>query len=171
MTHSSSTFSSHPPPAPSEDKRWRIVSATMRRYGNEPNALIESLHSVQNAFGYLDETALTYVAHSLSVPLSKAYGVATFYNHFRLKPQGLHTCVVCMGTACYIKGAPKLLAAVEGCAHIRSSETTADNKVSLVIARCLGACGIAPTAVFDGQIAGELTSEKIESKIRAWLQG
>lgn len=170
MKYPSSTFSSRLVPPPSDDKRWRIIGATMRRYGNEPNALIESLHSVQNAFGYLDDSALTYVARSLRVPLSKAYGVATFYNHFRLKPQGLHTCVVCMGTACYIKGAGRLLAAVEDSAHIRSSETTPDNKVSLVIARCLGACGIAPTAVFDGQIAGDLTYENVESRIKEWLK-
>ena len=96
---------------PSDDKRWRLVNATMRRLGYSPSALIESLHAVQRSFGFLDEAALKYVAQSLRVPLSKVYGVATFYNHFRLKPEGLHTCVVCLGTACYIKGAAKLLEA------------------------------------------------------------
>lgn len=156
-------------PAPSDDKRWRIVSATMRKHGYAASALIETLHTVQNSFGYLDDLSLIYVAKSLKVPLSKVYGVATFYTIFQLKPNGLHTCVVCMGTACYIKGGSKLLDAVERCAHIRDNETTPDNKLSLLTGRCFGACGIAPAAIFDGKVAGELTSDLIEARVRAWL--
>ena len=105
------TFAKSAPP--NEDKRWRLVDATMRRQGQQSRGLIEVLHTVQEAFGYLDEQALRYVATSLRVPLSRAYGVATFYHFFTLKPAGEHTCVICMGTACYIKGAPQLLEAVE----------------------------------------------------------
>src|SRR5688572_5470153 len=94
---------------PSEDKRWRIVNATMRKHGFTPDALIETLHSAQEAFGFLDDTAMRFVAEGLGVPLSRVYGVATFYNLFSLKPQGAHTCVVCLGTACYIKGGPEIL--------------------------------------------------------------
>src|SRR5699024_7543340 len=99
--------------APSDDKRWRVVDATMRRHGYRPSALIEALHAVQQAFGYLDAPALRYVAGSLSVPPSRAYGVATFYRYFSMKPQGEHTCVVCTGTACYIKDSPALLRAIQ----------------------------------------------------------
>ena len=74
--------------APSADRRWRIVEATMRRHGHQSHALIETLHTVQEAFGYLDKAALQYVAAALRVPLSRAYGVATFYHLFNLKPQG-----------------------------------------------------------------------------------
>jgi bidirectional [NiFe] hydrogenase diaphorase subunit len=155
---------------PTDDKRWRLVNATMRRLGYSPSALIETLHVVQRSFGFLDEVALRYVARSLHVPLSKVYGVATFYTHFRLKPQGLHTCVVCLGTACYIKGGSKLLAAAEQCTRIRTSETTADGKVSLLTARCLGACGIAPAVVFDGLILGHLTPEATKDRIDQWLR-
>jgi bidirectional [NiFe] hydrogenase diaphorase subunit len=88
------------PTPPSSDKRWRMVDATMRRLGNQSRGLIETLHTVQEAFGYLDEDALRYLAVSLRVPLSRAYGVATFYHFFTLKPAGEHTCVVCTGTAC-----------------------------------------------------------------------
>ena len=94
------------PQLPSDDKRWKIVEATARRHGREPHALIETLHTVQECFGYLDETALRFVAGLLRVPLSRVYGAATFYHFFTLKPKGKHTCVVCTGTACYIKGAP-----------------------------------------------------------------
>lgn len=154
---------------PSEDKRWRVVAATMRRHGYAPSGLIESLHTVQQSFGYLDLLALGYVARSLSVPLSKAYGVATFYSLFRLKPQGEHLCVVCMGTACYIKGGPKLLDAAEKCARIKAPETTPDNNISLVTARCLGTCGIAPVAVFDGDVVGNLSIQDMETQIKNWL--
>jgi len=156
--------------APSDDKRWRIVAATMRKHGYARSSLIETLHTLQESFGFLDDAALVYVARSLRLPLSRVYGVATFYSHFRLKPQGKHTCVVCLGTACYIKGAGKILEAVEQRCHIKAGETTADKKVSIVTARCLGACGIAPAAVFDGQVLGTIGPELASSKVKEWLQ-
>jgi len=153
------------PVAPSADKRWRIVEATMRRLGNESHALIEALHTVQESFGYLDKDSLRYVANSLRVPLSQAFGVATFYHYFSLKPPGAHTCVVCTGTACYIKGASKLLQTIEQKFGIRPGETTADGNLSLVTARCLGSCGLAPVAVFDQQISGMVTQEALLAKL------
>jgi len=137
----------------------------MRRLGNQSNALIEALHTVQESFGYLDTDALRYVATSLRVPLSQAYGVATFYHFFSLKPPGAHTCVVCTGTACYIKGAAKLLQAIEQKFGVRPGETTPDGRLSLVTARCLGSCGLAPVGVFDQQISGMLTQEAVLEKI------
>jgi len=153
------------PVAPSSDKRWRIVDATMRRLGNESHALIEALHTVQESFGFLDTDSLRYVANSLRVPLSQAYGVATFYHYFSLKPPGAHTCVVCTGTACYIKGASKLLQTIEQKFGIRPGETTEDGQLSLVTARCLGSCGLAPVAVFDQQISGMMTQEALLAKL------
>ena len=149
------------PVAPSQDKRWRIVDATMRRMGNASHALIEALHTVQESFGYLDTDSLRYVANTLRVPLSQAYGVATFYHFFSLKPPGAHTCVVCTGTACYIKGAAKLLHAIEDKFGIRPGETTPDGKLSLVTARCVGSCGLAPVAVFDQKLSGMMTPETL----------
>src|SRR3569832_1253270 len=81
------------PIPPNQDKRWKLVDATIRRQGQQARGLIETLHTVQEAFGYLDEQALRYVAMSLRVPLSRAFGVATFYHFFSLKPAGQHTCV------------------------------------------------------------------------------
>src|ERR1022692_4925285 len=117
-----------PVPPDTQDKRWRIVDATMRRMGHQSRSLIETLHTVQEAFGYLDEGALRYVATSLHVPMSRAYGAATFYHFFTLKPAGKHTCVVCMGTACYIKGASALLQALEREHGIKPGETTPDGE-------------------------------------------
>jgi bidirectional [NiFe] hydrogenase diaphorase subunit len=154
---------------PSDDKRWRIVQTTMRRHGFSSDALIEALHSTQQAFGYLDDDGLRYVAQSLHVPLSRVYGVATFYNLFTLKPQGEHTCVVCLGTACYIKGAPQILGAVEHTAGIHRGETTPDKRVSLMIARCLGTCGLAPAVVFDEEVAGKVEPEAAAQRIKEWM--
>ena len=157
------------PPLPSQDKRWKIVDAKMRRYGYQGHALIESLHSVQQSFGYLDEEALTFLAGALHVPPSKVYGVATFYNFFNLKPQGAHTCVVCLGTACYVKGADKVLAAVEKYSGIKSGETTADKQLSLLTARCIGACAIGPAVIYDGLVAGHQTPEQAVTKLQGVL--
>ncbi len=157
-----------PQSPPSQDKRWKLVGATMRRYGYESYALIETMHAIQEAFGYLDEEALRYVAASLRVPLSRVYGVATFYHYFTLKPQGRHTCVLCTGTACYIKGSSKSLAAVEETYKIKPGDTTEDGNLSLLTARCLGSCGLAPAGVFDGEVLGKLTPEKVLERVQGW---
>src|ERR1700690_2917394 len=102
------TYTKKPSP-PSADNRWKLVDAAMRRLGYEPHALIETLHAVQESFGYLDDVSLKYVALSLHVPFSRVYGVATFYHLFTMRPPGKHTCVVCLGTACYIRGAQAII--------------------------------------------------------------
>jgi bidirectional [NiFe] hydrogenase diaphorase subunit len=156
------------PTPPNQDKRWRLVDATMRRLGQHSRGLIEALHTVQEAFGYLDQDALVYVATSLRVPLSRAYGVATFYHFFTLKPAGEHTCVVCMGTACYIKGAPQLLESVQRQLGVEPGQTTPDSKVSLLTARCLGSCGLAPAVVYDHDVAGKVTVQNMRDRVAQW---
>lgn len=157
------------PAPPSDDKRWRIVTATMRRHGFAINALIETLHSVQESFGYIDDEALRFVARGLRMPPSRVYGVATFYNYFTLKPQGEHNCVVCMGTACYIKGAEKILHALEDHLNVKAGETTADKSVSLLTARCMGACGLAPVVVNDGEVAAQTSTVAAIAKVEEWM--
>jgi bidirectional [NiFe] hydrogenase diaphorase subunit len=156
------------PPLPSDDKRWKIVNGTMRRYGYSRNALIETLHTAQSSFGYLDETAIRFVAKSLHVPLSQAYGVVTFYHHFSLKPAGKHTCTVCLGTACYIKGADKLLAEAQKHLRIRPGETTSDGNISLMTARCVGACGRAPVVLEDTELVGLMQPPQLVEKLEDW---
>ncbi|MFB1485529.1 MULTISPECIES: bidirectional hydrogenase complex protein HoxE [unclassified Thiocapsa] len=153
------------PPLPSDDKRWKLVNATMRRNGYADHALIETLHSVQDAFGFLDEGSLRFVAASLDLPLSKVYGVATFYHLFTLKPKGRHACVVCTGTACYIKGAGALVERLQERYGINPGETTEDDRLSLLTARCVGACGLAPAIVIDGDVLGKLDSESLIAKL------
>jgi len=155
---------------PSDDKRWRIVQATMQRNGFERDGLIETLHTVQESFGFLDDDSLRYVAASLNAPLSQVYGVSTFYHLFSLKPAGQHTCVICLGTACYIKGMPALLKEIETRYGVKAGETTEDGSLSLLTARCLGSCGLAPVAVFDGSIAGKLEVAEAIQRLQGMME-
>ena len=143
------------PPHPSGDKRFKLLDVAIKRHQFRQDALIEVLHNAQELFGYLDSDVLVYVGHSLRVPLSRVYGVATFYNFFSMKPSGEHTCVVCMGTACYVKGAGQILEALEQKHGIKSGETTEDGKVSLVTARCQRASSSTRSkAVISGPATG-----------------
>ena len=153
------------PSAPSDDKRWRIVETRMRRLGNRPDALIEALHAAQEAFGYLDDDTLRYVTDTLTVPPSTTFGVATFYHYFTLKPQGEHTCIVCTGTACYINGATQILAAISADLGVQPKQTTADGRLSLLTARCLGACSLAPAAIIDGQVEGRVRPAELVARL------
>jgi bidirectional [NiFe] hydrogenase diaphorase subunit len=155
---------------PSDDKRWRVVAAAMRRYGNSPDALIETLHSAQSAFGFLDDVALRFISDQLHVPLSKVYGVATFYHAFSMKPEGKHRCVLCQGTACYIKGSQALQEVIEKKYDIKPGETSEDGEVSLLSARCIGACSLAPAAFLDDGIVGFLTPERLDEITEGWAK-
>lgn len=156
------------PPLPSDDKRWKIVNGTMRRHGYARHALIETLHTVQSSFGYLDADSIRFVAKSLHVPLSQAFGVVTFYHHFSMKPPADHTCTICTGTACYIKGADKLVAASEKSLGVHAGESTADGKVALMTVRCVGACGRAPVVLFDGELVAEVGASGLVNQLERW---
>jgi bidirectional [NiFe] hydrogenase diaphorase subunit len=155
------------PVAPSDDKRWKIVETRMRRLGDRPEALIEALHAAQEAFGYLDSDALHFVGDTLGVPHSRVFGVATFYSFFTLKPQGEHTCVVCTGTACYINGAKDILVGLEREFHVKPKQTTEDGKISVLTARCLGACSLAPAVIVDGEVKGKATASALVAQLEA----
>jgi bidirectional [NiFe] hydrogenase diaphorase subunit len=153
----------------SGDKRFKILEAHMKKHQFRHDALIEILHKAQELFGYLEDDLLLFVAYNLKLPASRVYGVATFYHFFQLKPQGRHTCVVCLGTACYVKGADRVLAAIEAKAGIKAGETTPDNQLSLLTARCIGACGIAPAVVYDGAVTARQTPETALEQVKGWI--
>jgi bidirectional [NiFe] hydrogenase diaphorase subunit len=150
---------------PSDDKRWKIVAATMKKLGNRPSALIEALHTLQQVMGYLDKPGLIFVAAVLRIPPSQVFGAATFYHYFTMKPQGEHTCVVCTGTACYIKGSEDLLKSIEAREGVKPGQTTPDGRLSVLTARCFGTCGLAPVAVVDGEMESHLTSEALQHRL------
>jgi bidirectional [NiFe] hydrogenase diaphorase subunit len=147
-----------------------MLDATIKRHQYQQDALIEILHRACELFGYLELDLLLYIAHSLKLPPSRVYGVATFYHLFSLAPKGVHNCVVCTGTACYVKGAQTILTNVEQFTQIHAGETTPNGQISLMTARCLGACGIAPAVVFDGTVLGNQTPDSVCEKVRAWWQ-
>jgi bidirectional [NiFe] hydrogenase diaphorase subunit len=141
----------------------------MKRFQFKQDALIEVLHKAQELFGYLDSGLLIFIAHNLRLPPGRVYGVATFYHFFNLKPKGAHTCVVCMGTACYVRGAAKVLALLEERVKIKGGETTADGQVSLFTVRCIGTCGIGPAVLYDGAVAARQSPADALEKVKGWL--
>ena len=135
---------------------------------NPESYLIAILHKAQELFGYLDKSVMDEVAASMNIPTAHIWGVATFYHYFNLKPKGKHVISVCMGTACYVKGAEGILDAIKEELKIGVGGTTEDKLFSLAEARCLGACGIAPVVMIDDKIYGELTVKKIKEIIRGY---
>jgi bidirectional [NiFe] hydrogenase diaphorase subunit len=146
-----------------------MLDAAMKRHAFQADALLEILHQAQELFGFLADDVLVYIGRNLRLPLSRVYGVATFYNYFALRPKGDHTCTVCMGTACYVKGAGEIVAAVERALDVKAGETTKDGKLSLVEARCVGACGIAPAIVFDAEVVGKQTADGVVARVKGMI--
>ncbi|WP_052263423.1 bidirectional hydrogenase complex protein HoxE [Geobacter pickeringii] len=159
MRHTDRQSDSSLSPALASDPRFTAVERTLKQYQYRPDALIEVLHVAQEAFGYLSDELMDHVARQLKVPLSRVYGVATFYHFFSLEPQGEHSCVVCTGTACYVKRSGEIVKRLEGEFGVKAGNTTADGKLTLSTVRCLGSCGLAPVVVLDGEIAGRNTPD------------
>jgi bidirectional [NiFe] hydrogenase diaphorase subunit len=151
---------------PSGDNRFKLIDRTLKRFQYQQDALIEVLHTAQEAFGFLADDLLVYVAHQLKLPLSWVYGVATFYHFFSLKPQGEHNCIVCLGTACYVKQSANIVAALQKAYGLEAGQTTRDHKLSLNTARCLGSCGLAPVIVLDGDVIGRATPESALAQVQ-----
>lgn len=158
------------PNPPSDDKRYKALVRAMKKHGYKRNSLIEVLHEAQESFGFLEDEVMKFVAQSLQLPLSKVYGVATFYHFFSLKPAGEHTCVICTGTACYIKGAGKIMEKIEEEFGIKDGETTPDDKLSAMSARCFGCCNLAPAAIMDGETVAYLDEDTAVAKIKEMIQ-
>jgi bidirectional [NiFe] hydrogenase diaphorase subunit len=151
------------------DKRLKVLDVAMKRHQYRQDALIEVLHKAQGLFGFLGKDILMHVARGLKLPPSRVHGVATFYHLFTLAPQGEHSCVVCMGTACFVKGAGAILDTVEKQAGVKAGCTTRDGKLSVLTARCIGACGIAPAVVIDGEATGHQTPEAVAARLKGCL--
>ncbi len=147
--------------------KFQLIDKALKKHQYQQDALIEVLHTAQETFGHLAEDILDYVSLQLKLPPSWVYGVATFYNFFSLDPQGEHVCVVCMGTACYVKGAGEIVAELEKEFSIKSGTTTEDGKLSLHSARCLGNCSLAPMLTLNGEVLGKQSAESTIAAIRA----
>jgi bidirectional [NiFe] hydrogenase diaphorase subunit len=153
----------------SDDERFAEVDLTMKRHQFQADALIEVLHKAQELFGYLRADVLVHVARGLKLPPSRVHGVATFYHLFHLKPPAAHACIICLGTACFIKGADRLLRAAEGSAGIPRGETTGNRQLSLDTVRCIGTCGIAPVVLYDDVPVGCQAADDVRRRLKEWL--
>ncbi|MBN1816098.1 MAG: NADH-quinone oxidoreductase subunit NuoE [Sedimentisphaerales bacterium] len=147
------------------------IKAYIDRVKQQPyptSYLIAVLHYVQGLFGYVPREVMDFVAQEMNLPTAHIWGVATFYHYFNLKPIGKHVISVCMGTACYVKGAHDVLEAIKRELQIQVGQTSEDRLFTLQEARCLGACGIAPVIMIDGKIHGELTAKSVVELIHRY---
>ncbi len=151
---------------PSGDERYKTLDRTMKLFNYEKDALLEVLNSAQETFGYLTEDLLIYISKHLSVPMSQVYGVATFYHMFSFEPLGENNCIICLGTACHVKGADRIVEALSGEFKVGAGETTPDGVFSLTTARCLGSCGLAPVVVLNGEVRGKETPEGATRRVQ-----
>lgn len=156
-------------PGESTDERLAIVGRYLRRVGHEQDQLIQALHVAQGVFGYLSEDVLAYVARTLRLPESRVYGVATFYHLFSFDPPGDHSCTVCTGTACHVKGADTIVSALSDEFGLAPGQTRKDGSFTLGTTRCLGSCGLAPMLVLDGEVHSHQDAASAVAAVRSVL--
>ncbi len=148
----------------SNDKIQQI-KAICKGFNNEKGEVINVLHKVQGAFGYLPAEVQEVIAHELNMSVAQVYGIVTFYSYFTMIPKGEHPISICMGTACYVRGAEKILDEFKRQLNIKVGETTGDGKFSLNCLRCVGACGLAPVVLVGEKVYGRLTTDQVKEII------
>ncbi len=134
---------------------------------SQPEQLIEVLQDVQEALGYISAQTMTRVSEELGVPVIEVCRVANFYKAFSLKPRGRHVITVCTGTACHVRGAPRMLDEVRGQLGIEAGETTENGEFTLECVNCLGACALGPVVVLDGEYHGQMTPNKLRELVQS----
>ncbi|MEN3013457.1 MAG: NAD(P)H-dependent oxidoreductase subunit E [Endomicrobiia bacterium] len=152
-----------------DDLNLKSLREFLKNFKDVPRAesnLITILHKIQEIYGYLDKTAIEEVATTISVPTSHIWGVATFYHYFKLKKPGKHIISVCLGTACYIKGAEEILRKLKEELNTDIGDVSPDGFFSLEEARCLGACSLAPVIMIDNKVYGNLTPQSVIQVIK-----
>lgn len=133
-------------------------------------ALIEILHKAQDIFGYLPRDVQLYIARKLGIPGAEVYGVVSFYSYFTTKPRGKYTISVCMGTACFVRGADKVIEKFKAELKIESNETTEDGLFTLRDVRCIGACGLAPVVLINDKVYGRVQVEQVSDIIKEYKE-
>lgn len=139
-----------------------LVSKVVGSYGKDKDMLIQVLLDLQNGFGWLPEEALLEVSKQLRVPVTRVYQVASFYKAFSFAPKGRHSVTVCVGTACQVRGAPRLLDRVGDQLKLEPGETSGDMRFSLSTVNCLGCCALGPVMVVDGVYRSNPSTEELE---------
>lgn len=139
-----------------------------REFGNNPGELINVLHKAQGIFGYLPAEVQEVVAQELNIPVAKVYGVVSFYSFFTMVPRGKHPISVCMGTACYVRGAEKVLDELKRLLKLDVGETSADGNFSLNVLRCVGACGLAPVVQVGEKTYGRVSPDQVREILKEY---
>ena len=138
------------------------VEVILNKYQQDKGMLVSILQDIQAENNYLPKEALKQVSESLGIPFARVYSVATFFKAFSLKPRGRHIINVCLGTACHVREAPRILEAIERELGIKGGETTKDLKYTLETVNCVGACALGPIVIIDGELSGEMKVEKVK---------
>jgi bidirectional [NiFe] hydrogenase diaphorase subunit len=154
-----------------KDNRRLMLEKVFKEHEYQEDALLEILHRAQEIYGFFDRDLLMDISGSLNLPPSKVFGVATFYNFFKLRKPGQHVVTSCLGTACYVKGAEEIVQAVEKEFKVKRGGSTPDGKLSVFATRCIGACAMAPTIVVDDEVIPKATKEVVIKKIKEVLGG
>lgn len=141
---------------------FKILEEFVNDLPNKEGALIEVLHKAQGLFGYLPQEVQAFVAEKLNIPVSKVYGVVTFYSYFTIEPRGEYVINVCMGTACFVRGAGDVLKEFEKKLNVKTGETTGDGKFTVGSLRCVGACGLAPVVTINDKVYGHVTVDQVD---------
>ena len=144
------------------------VTGILERYQLDRGFLVSILQDIQKEYNYLPKEALVEVGKALGIPLSQIHHVATFFKAFSLTPRGRHTVSVCMGTACHVRGAPKVMDNITQRLGIKPDETTADLKFTVERVNCVGTCAQGPMVLVDGDYYGTMSSDKVEPMIKKY---
>ena len=145
-----------------QDCQIKTIQDICKSFGNQAGELINILHKTQEVFGYLPAEVQQVIANELDISEAKVYGVVTFYAFFTMKPKGKHKISVCMGTACYVRGAEKIVDELKKELNIKVGEITSDGKFSLDCLRCVGACGLAPVMMVGNKVYGHVEPKEIK---------
>ena len=144
------------------ESKINFIKDVCKSFGNKPGEVINVLHKVQGEFGYLPAEVQELVAKELNIPVSRVYGIVSFYSFFTMTPKGEHPIRVCLGTACYVRGAEKVLDELKRQLGIGVGEVTPDGKFSLNCLRCVGACGLAPVIEVGEKVYGRMTPDRVK---------
>ncbi len=145
------------------ESKVNLIKDICKSFNNEKGEVINVLHKVQGALGYLPAEVQEVVASELGLPTAHVYGIVTFYSFFSMLPKGEHPISVCMGTACYVRGAEKVLDELKHELGISIGETTSDGKFSLNCLRCVGACGLAPVVLIGEKVHGRVSPDDVKN--------
>ena len=145
---------------------FKTLEQFINQFENKESALIKVLYEAQHIFGYLSKEVMLFISDKLSVPAAKIYGVVSFYSYFTTEPKGRCQIKVCMGTACFVRGADKITRQLENQLNLKMGETSSDFKYSLNSLRCVGACGLAPVVLVNDKVYGKLEADDISTIIQ-----